>query len=64
MGSLFYSYKAPKSRNGLTIEVNEVNEEDKKEHLNSVLDILLKSCLNNDNFHNLLADTEINQRYN
>ena len=59
--SFTYSYKAERSRNGLSVEVR---TDSSKEHVNSVLDVLLSSCLRNESFHNLLADTSDSQRYN
>ena len=59
--SFFYSYKAEKSRKGLDMEVR---SDKSKEHVNDVLDALLSSCLRNNDFHNLLADTHDSQRYN
>lgn len=54
-----YSYKAENSRRGLEVQVN---SDRSKEHINSVLDALLSSCLRNENFHNLMADDKNNRR--
>lgn len=59
--SFHYSYKAERSKNGLSIEVR---TDKSKEHVNDVLDALLSSCLRNTDFHNLIADTHDSQRYN
>lgn len=51
-----FSYKAENSKSGVKISVNSDNS---KELMTSVLDVLIKSCLNNDEFKSKLTDNKI-----
>ena len=53
-----FSFKAESSKKGTTISVN-TSTTPTPEHLNSVLDVILRSCLKNDDFIKLPTNNSV-----